>query len=220
MEKVFAGKEDVNMGRQENTKELFLYEALKLFGERGYEAVKISEIAEAVGCTAPALYKHYESKQKLFEAIIEESERGYANSMRAIRVDFSKDEEAKARFANMTVEDQIQGIKKLFLHALHDPWASSFRKLATVEQFRIRKLAQEYNDRYVTALFEQYEKIFRYLMEIGKMKQGDAYTLAMAYISPITLMIGVCDREPDKEDWALEMIEKSIRQFHESYRIE
>ena len=51
--------EEHRMPRQDNTKDLFLYEALKLFGERGFDSVKISEIAGAVGCVPSALYRHY-----------------------------------------------------------------------------------------------------------------------------------------------------------------
>ena len=45
------------------TKELILDAALKLFAKKGYEAVSVAEIADAVGVKAPSLYKHYKSKQ-------------------------------------------------------------------------------------------------------------------------------------------------------------
>ena len=54
-----------------STKEKFVIEALRLFSEKGYEAVSVAEIAGAVGCSAPALYKHYKSKKQLLEAVIE-----------------------------------------------------------------------------------------------------------------------------------------------------
>lgn len=38
------------------TKEKFLIGALRLFAEKGYDAVSVAEIASAVGVTAPALY--------------------------------------------------------------------------------------------------------------------------------------------------------------------
>ena len=60
-----------------STKEMFMDEALRLFAERGYDAVSVSEIADAVGCSAPALYKHFSGKRDLFDAILERSEQGF-----------------------------------------------------------------------------------------------------------------------------------------------
>ena len=46
-----------------NTKDKILNEALKLFSQKGYSAVHLSEIAKAVNIKTPSLYKHYKSKQ-------------------------------------------------------------------------------------------------------------------------------------------------------------
>ena len=70
--------------KKESTKKQFLTEALKLFAEFGYDSVSISQIAERVGCSAPALYKHYSGKQALFDAIIELSELSYEERMKSI----------------------------------------------------------------------------------------------------------------------------------------
>ena len=53
-----------------DTKERILDEALTLFSEKGYANVFVGEIAERVGIRAPSLYKHYKSKQAIFDAII------------------------------------------------------------------------------------------------------------------------------------------------------
>lgn len=204
------------MSRGENTKERFMLEALKLFGEQGYESVKIAEIARQVGCTAPALYKHFENKQKLYEAIVEESIRGYEESMHRIRVDFSDHPE---RYISMTEAEQLMAARRLFLYPLRDPWASAFRKLMMTEQFHKKELAELYDKRYVHLQYEQHAALFRLLMEAGKMRQADAYAMAVMYVSPIIVLIGVCDRNPDKEAWALQVIEDHVKEFNRNYRI-
>ena len=55
--------------KDKGTKDLFLQKALELFAERGYKAVSVAQIAAEVGCTAPALYKHYQSKKDLFDSL-------------------------------------------------------------------------------------------------------------------------------------------------------
>ena len=57
--------------KRENTKQKIIETALTLFSERGYDAVSVGEIAEAVGIKAPSLYNHYPSKQAIFDAIVE-----------------------------------------------------------------------------------------------------------------------------------------------------
>ena len=55
-----------------DTKHKILDEALTLFSEKGFANVFVNEIAERVGIKAPSLYKHYKSKQAIFDAIIDE----------------------------------------------------------------------------------------------------------------------------------------------------
>ena len=53
------------------TKQKILKAALTLFAEKGYSAVYVGEIADAVGIKAPSLYKHYKSKQDIFNSCVE-----------------------------------------------------------------------------------------------------------------------------------------------------
>jgi AcrR family transcriptional regulator len=47
--------------------------ALQLFASKGYDAVGVQEIVEAVGVTKPTLYHYFGSKQGLLEALLVES---------------------------------------------------------------------------------------------------------------------------------------------------
>lgn len=50
---------------------LILREAGRLFGERGYDGVRIDEIAAAAGVTKPIVYRHFDSKKALYLALLE-----------------------------------------------------------------------------------------------------------------------------------------------------
>ena len=54
-----------------DTKEQILLTALELFSRKGFDAVSVSDIAEKLGITKGALYRHYASKQDIFEKILE-----------------------------------------------------------------------------------------------------------------------------------------------------
>jgi AcrR family transcriptional regulator len=51
--------------RPKDRTERILAAAAQLFRERGYHAIGIDEIGEAVGITGPAVYRHFESKEAL-----------------------------------------------------------------------------------------------------------------------------------------------------------
>ena len=64
------------MGGESNpenqTRAEILRHAATLFAQRGYDAVSVREIVQAAGCTKPALYYHFGSKQGVALALFNE----------------------------------------------------------------------------------------------------------------------------------------------------
>jgi AcrR family transcriptional regulator len=58
-------------GQSAKTREALLTTCLTLFAERGFANTSIDEIARAAGVTKGAIYWHFESKEHLFQAILE-----------------------------------------------------------------------------------------------------------------------------------------------------
>jgi AcrR family transcriptional regulator len=58
------------------TREVLESTARELFERRGFSAVSAEEIVAAAKVTRGALYHHYEGKEGLFEAVVEEAMRG------------------------------------------------------------------------------------------------------------------------------------------------
>jgi len=54
-----------------NTKEKIIYESLNLFSTKGFDAISVRDIANAVGIKASSLYNHFKNKQDIFDTIIE-----------------------------------------------------------------------------------------------------------------------------------------------------
>lgn len=63
------------MQQGELTRQALLKAARTLFGERGYAATSLDEVAQAAKVTKGALYHHYEGKQELFGAVYEQVKR-------------------------------------------------------------------------------------------------------------------------------------------------
>ena len=52
------------------TTERLLTAAEKRFGKNGFDAARLSDIAKDAGITRPSLLYHFESKEKLYDAVV------------------------------------------------------------------------------------------------------------------------------------------------------
>lgn len=55
-----------------STKQIILYEASKLFMEKGFQATSTRDIAEKAEITQPNLYYHFKTKEEIYIAVLED----------------------------------------------------------------------------------------------------------------------------------------------------
>ena len=130
-----------------NRKEEILDVALHLFARDGYEAVSVSQIAGALDMTKGALYRHYKSKKDIFDCIVKRMEQG--DSDQAADYDMPEDdkEDMPEKYEAVSLSDFVEYSKSMFEYWTEDDFASSFRKMLTIEQFRndeMQGLYQQY----------------------------------------------------------------------------
>ena len=130
-----------------NRKEEILTVALHLFARDGYEAVSVSQIAGELDMTKGALYRHYKSKRDIFDCIVERMEQG--DSEQAAEYDMPEDDKESMpdQYKTVSLEEFVEYSKSMFAYWTEDDFASSFRKMLTIEQFRsegMQKLYQQY----------------------------------------------------------------------------
>lgn len=200
-----------------NTKKKILEEALILFSEKGYSDVYVGDIAKAVGIKAPSLYKHFKNKQEIFNAILEELKENYTKHAVAIGIDGNNTNADAGIYAEISENSLVEIGKNLFLYFLHDNHMKLFRKILTLEQFRNPELADLYSKQYINDPLDYQGQLFKILIAAGKFKQVDSGILALQFYAPIYTLLTICDRQPDREQEALKMIEAHIRQFNNNY---
>ena len=147
-----------------NRKEEILIVALHLFARDGYEAVSVSQIAGELDMTKGALYRHYKSKRDIFDCIVQRMEQQDSEQARQNEVPEESIEKMPEEYQNVSIEDFVGYSKSMFEYWTVDDFASSFRKMLTLEQFRneeMQKLYQQYlvsgPAEYVKDLFENME---------------------------------------------------------------
>lgn len=203
--------------KQDDTKREIIEKALELFSERGYDAVSVGEIAAAVGIKAPSLYNHYKSKQAIFDAIVEDTAARYERDTDNLDVHVQDVKKDFATFGHITVQALTEKVRGIFLYSLHDKNVSLFRKMMTIEQFRSPKLAALYSARYVDRMVEYHANIFRNLIAEGEIANLNPVTLAYTYVSPVITLLGVCDRQPEREEECLKKLDEHVKLFLVNY---
>lgn len=58
--------------RRQQTRDVLIAAASEVFARRGFEGASLEEIAEAAGFTRGAIYKHFEGKEDLFFAVVDQ----------------------------------------------------------------------------------------------------------------------------------------------------
>ena len=104
-------------------------------------------------------------------------------------------------------------MRQIFEYSLHNEAISRFRRVMTIEQFRSPELATLYSKRYVERVLAYHAGIFRALIAAGEVTAEDPETLAMLYVSPVLTLIGICDRQPEREGECLKKLQDHVRLF-------
>ena len=198
------------MVNKTTTKDRILDSALTLFAERGYDGVGVDLIAEKAGLKGPSIYKHFKGKEEILDTLIGNVENYY-------EINFGS--EMHPGRIPASVDELIDISLKRIQFTLHDEAIRKTRRILTMEQFRserIARLATRYNLENIQGM---YQKIFQGMMEAGIIRSGDSAMLALSFVAPITLLIQMCDREPEREQEAMESIKLYLNHFAEEYTL-
>lgn len=142
-------------------KEEILIVALHLFARDGYEAVSVSQIAGELDMTKGALYRHYKSKRDIFDSIVKCMEQ--QDDEQASDYDMPEDEKERMpeEYEDVSLDDFVEYSKSMFEYWTEDDFASSFRKMLTIEQFRSEEMQNLYQQYLVSGPAEYVKDLFK-----------------------------------------------------------
>ena len=179
-----------------STKERILNEALRLFSEKGYSDVYVSDIAEAVGIKAPSLYKHYKGKQEIFDSCVEK----FYERMTQVRNDLLLPDTPQSELSYQKVDTNqiIEFAIGLFMFYWKDEVASRFRRMLMLERYRNQDLNKIYEDLFVNGAVQHEETIFSSLITAGVIKKADSHVAALRFYTPIYYLLQKYDMHPEQ----------------------
>lgn len=200
------------MTERGNTKQEILEAALDRFSTQGFEATSISQIAEAVGIRKASLYSHFAGKQEILDSLLQTVLEQYEKHSIFANADwddpaFTKDQE------NITPNIAVQMIIRHIRYIIHDPQVSRARKMLTIEQFRNPQMAALQTKQNYTDVMRYFTGMVRFLIRQGKLEDGDPELMAAQLCLPVSVWINLCDREPEREDEVMALVERHVRRF-------
>ncbi len=171
-------------GGKINTKERILLESLKLFSKYGYDAVSISQIVDKVGITKGAIYKHYKNKEAIFLSILERMEDMDRNMALNFHMPENNYDDDSSEYTNLEISNFKDFTKSMFYYWTHDAFASHFRKILMLEQYRTDEMQSLYQNYLVSGPLSYVKDIFQSIgIEKPLYKAQSFYAMMFMYYS-------------------------------------
>jgi AcrR family transcriptional regulator len=150
--------------------------ALQLFSERGFAATRLDDVAAAAGVSKGTVYLYFESKERLFEAVVREAV--LPNLDRA---------EAMLRAYQGTTPDLIRGLVGLFRPLLETP-ITGVIKLIFAESGNFPQLARLYADLVVRRGLGLLRSVIERGVTRGEFRPVDPAATTPLLIAPFILL--------------------------------
>ena len=202
-----------------DTREKILMTALQLFAKDGYEAVSVRTIAEELGMTKGALYRHYKNKRDIFDCIVKRMIQIDAQRAREYHMPDEGYDSKPDAYGNTTLQSIQEYTIEQFRFWTEDEFASCFRKMLTLEQYRNEEMAELYSQCIVAGPVTYMEDLFRELIQIGVLKAENPRQLAVEYYAPLFLLICTYDKTGKNEDYAT-ILRNHTEHFMKSYGVD
>ena len=187
-----------------NTKESILMASLEMFSRNGYAGTNIRELSASLGMVKSGVYKHFASKEDIWNALLDKMVAYYDQR-------FGSPEHLPP--VPDSLEEFLAMTMQMVDFTVHDEKIIMIRKVLMIEQFRDERAKELATKHFLTGLTQMFTQVFAGMIEKELLKSDDPEMLAFAYTAPISSLIHLCDREPEKADEALKQVEAFSRYF-------
>ena len=204
---------------QKNTKQMILEEALNLFSTNGYDGVTIKDIAKAVGIKDSSLYKHFKSKQELYDSLLKEMNERFDETVSLYRLPQGEIKKVAEEYGRNDLVWLKQACKTVFLFFLKDPKASQFRKMLMIEQYKNSTAASALRNWFMDSSMKFQTELFTEMIAQGYYRDGPADIIALQFYAPFYFLLCQYDTMPEKDEQAVELLMRHIEQFASVYQV-
>lgn len=148
--------------------------AMQLFVQKGYGSTNVQEIADLAGISIGLLYRHYKTKEELFNELVEYS----INGIKGVSDLFKQDDSPKKlikEFVNVVYKDMVDGDELANLLILMT------QSIFSGSTYQIENEIKKQD----TEMLNATSNLIKRGQEIGEFRSGNPYELAVFFYSTI-----------------------------------
>lgn len=192
--------------------------ALTRFARDGWGGTSIRDLARDVGIRESSVYKHFPSKQALFDALIERADARMADVAGQFGVSVESPEAASPAYVGMTEERLVAVAQGFFDAVLHDPELVVLRRLFVVNQYRDDVIGERLRDYWIDRPLQFQASLFRDLFATGEFRDGfDPEQTALAFYGPILTLLQLAEGGGESEGRARDLLARHVGHFRASH---
>ena len=179
-------------------KEKILNKSLELFSQKGFDAVSVSMISDGLGISKGALYKHYESKKAIFDAIIKRMEESDHDMTCSFDVPEGIFDQMPESYRGTKLEQLFGFTLAMFVYWTQNEFACRFRRMISIERFNSLEMSKLYEQYIGTGPLNYVTELFENMSEL-KEQDFSAKQLALDFYGPVFMLINSYDSSDDKQ---------------------
>jgi AcrR family transcriptional regulator len=122
--------------------------AARLFAARGYYAVTVDDLGEALGISGPALYRHFPSKQALLVAVFDQVIEIQREQLREVLSEAADPASALAGMVQLHVRFAVEQRETMAV------WRQEYHHLPEADSWRLRRAQRLYVEEWVHVVHE------------------------------------------------------------------
>ncbi len=200
------------------TKERIIEEALTLFSIKGFKGTSVKNIADAVGIKDSSLYKHFKSKQEIFDTIVLEMKRRMGSISKTVGLreenDFS---EAAKHYGTLSLQELQAVSRNIFLFYLEDAFVSRFWRMANMEQYQNTEIYEIFRGIFMEESISYQTGLFREMVKQGSFIDAPPEAMAMSFYAPIFFLLSKYMGRPEEKEEALLLLDGQVAEFYRIY---
>ena len=187
-----------------STKAKLLDAALEFFSTKGYDSTTVDEIAESIGMKGPIIYNYFSGKEDI---------------LNTLNQGLTADYESNMKFGEQSLVWIHNGaeLKEFTMfqvnYTINNDRITKYRRLGTINQFRNKETAQKTTHFQFDNIINLFERVFAYMKQNEAIGDVDPTLMALDFASPTSLLIQLIDREPERKEEVMKLIEEHVDFF-------
>lgn len=152
--------------------------AFQVFGEKGFAAARLDDIAARAGVSKGAIYLYFATKEDIFRAVVEQ---GIEPHLRTVQ--------ASLTLQSQPLPDLLRSLAPFMSHMINETPVGGIIKVVIGEARNFPELARIWHDRLIAVALGALTAAISAAQARGEMRPGDPRHYALSLVSPMLVSV-------------------------------